>query len=449
MATGDKLVTLDGLKKVTDLYDGILFGAYSLPRTLTRLIINGSNKWASTNSNHVAFPCTEGDTVTITANASKATYFAWLASNVVVDGSAPSFATGETGRRTLAAGASDTFTAPAGTNYLYVHYDTTSSGTRSIFYPSSIKINGVEMNRRVSKEIGELQASVADILPYLQKKRYLKYISGSGSDASTERVEVYVPSRVGYIRYDFLHTEAVDRNADLWRVGYAYAVDDSFVERFALTVQGEWECALHLTGREDFSGGYAHGDEKLDVITFFVDGELVDITECATMTEFSTLHIVQTSQMLDPADGTTVIADHGSEHIFSDGLVVDQAVTWKADQTLAQCYMAMFPTAKAHTDKVFTDRDFVVKDADGTTITVPKATRAAIFSTTDGFRADISVGIYPSGIDASGDYFRLTDNGGNNYNKMYFAITSASGGATVSAGDVWMAQTVYQLRLAK
>ena len=41
-----------------------------------------------------------------------------------------------------------------------------------------------------------------------------------------------------------------------------------------------------------------------------------------------------------------------------------------------------------------------------------------------------------------GDTMILSDNGGLNYNKMYFAF---AGEGTVNAGDVWNATTTYQI----
>ena len=102
-----------------------------------------------------------------------------------------------------------------------------------------------------------------------RKAKKLCYIGSAGADGSTERLEIYIPASVGYVRYDFLHCVNSNYNADVWRMGYAYAVSDDLSERFALTDSGEWETAVKLSGRSDFSGGYYHGDNILKNIVFF------------------------------------------------------------------------------------------------------------------------------------------------------------------------------------
>ena len=281
------------------------------------------------------------------------------------------------------------------------------------------------------------------------KRVYIKYISGSGSDASTERVEIYVPSVVGFIRYDFLHTVDIAKNADVWRIGYAFAVDDTFTERFALTTAGEWECALKLKDRPDFSGGFAHGDEIVNDVTFFVNGVPVDITDFTDRTAVDSLVVVEVSTLYDPDDSVTAIASHGSEHIFKDKVTINQSVTWLVSERVASAYLAMFPPAKTVTNSMYTNKDYNIVTVDGTPQAFPKVTSINIYSEPKGFNALFKVDKYPSGLDVNADYFLTTDNGGGSYNKCYYVIATAGGTVTPSVNEEWKSETVYDLQISK
>lgn len=106
-----------------------------------------------------------------------------------------------------------------------------------------------------------------------EKHCHMKYRTINNSSLAIEAVEVYIPSRTGYIRYDFFHNRDEGRNADIWRIDNAYYVDNSFNEVKTLTANGEWEIALHLANRPDFSGGIMHGDEVKTNVVFIVDGK--------------------------------------------------------------------------------------------------------------------------------------------------------------------------------
>jgi len=296
---------------------------------------------------------------------------------------------------------------------------------------------------------GAVEAYATNKLVAKYKKKHLRYVQGSGVDRSTERLEIYIPSIVGYIRYDFLHTVYAERHADVWRIGYAYAVDDNFEERFALTTQGEWECALHLKDRSDFSGGYAHGDEIIENIVFFVDNVPVDITKYTTYTFFDKLDIVQVSDLYDPNDGETIIAKHGSKHVFGDSEVrISQSIIWKVSETLTWCYLAMFPPAKTVTNKLYTNKDFNIINVDGTTTSIKNATKCSIYSADSAFMADFNIDEYPKGIDNTADYFMTTDNNGGIYNKCYYVI-SGVGNPVTAIDEEWKSETIYKLDVGK
>ena len=276
------------------------------------------------------------------------------------------------------------------------------------------------------------------------KKPLLKYINGSGSDSSTERVEIFIPTAIGYVLYQFVHTIKADTNANVWRMAYAMAYDDTLTKRYDITTQGEWECALHLKDRNDFSGGYAHGDEVMTDVAFWLDGKKVDITSYTDYTDFNELIITETSTLYDPDDHVTVIAIHGSRHIFNaDGLTIQQTIDWNVTDTLTACYLAMFPPAKAVTNAYYSNKDYAVKNILTYPIIESKVTKSVIFSQADGVTAEFSINDYPEGY-TGGDLFLIHDNGGGAYNKCYYAV-SYTGTPAITSGTRWTSETKYKI----
>ena len=283
------------------------------------------------------------------------------------------------------------------------------------------------------------------------KKSYVQYVTGSIEGSASEGLNIFLPTKVGYIRYAFVHTVSESLHADVWRIHRAYAVDDSFSDRFLLTTTGEWEMAVHLPSRADFSGGYAHGDEIMRSITFIVDGKITDITALTNRTEFNRLEIIQDSDVYDPNDSTTIFAKHGSKHIFdskmNDHLVVEQALRFTSNQTMTTCYMAMFPPAKETTNAYYEDINF--KDTLITTypIVIDKAREVTIHSEDVGFVAKFSI---PKTVETSnltgGNHLKIHDNGGGDYNKCYYTLC---GDANVLVDEVWKTQTNYNLEMVK
>ena len=269
-----------------------------------------------------------------------------------------------------------------------------------------------------------------------QKKVYFKYSNTSGGDSSSEHLDVYTPYKEGFIRYLVVHTESQSINSDVWRISLAYIADSAFNDVTQITTSGEWECAIHLPDRSDFSGGYAHGDEVLiSDPTFFKDGIPVDITEFTDYTPCNEFSFVERTTMHDPDTPTRGIAEHGSAHIFSkEKLKIQQSVLWLVDTALTNTYLAMLPIAKAVSHSFYTNARHIVTAIGNTSHTESKATEAVIYG--DNVKCKFSVPVY-SPVSA---YFFETDNGGSAYNKCYFAVAATS----VTHGDVWMTETDYE-----
>ena len=279
------------------------------------------------------------------------------------------------------------------------------------------------------------------------KPMWVQY-SVESSNSSTESIMVYIPSLTGYIGIKFVHYESVAKNCNAWQLGHVYSYNQLFSNAKDLTVKGEWECALRLNGRSDFSGGFVHGNEIMEGITFLIDGKPIDISEYTSKTSCKSVEIIETSTIYDQADGTTPIAEHGRRYTFTkDGLQLDQSIKWLVAEALGNCFLAMFPPSKNYIDRASVNSDFEVltlPSATGeslTTIVKNNADSASMWDTSSGFSARVSVPVYPTGL-TDGDQVSISDNGGNNYNKLYFKVC---GGGTSNVGELWKSTTIYNL----
>jgi hypothetical protein len=314
-------------------------------------------------------------------------------------------------------------TVPAGTMLVYTFPATKYYSVVYENQVSNILNNSVRLN----------EAQLAQIPK--QKKVYFKYSATSGGDSSNEHIDVYIPYKEGFIHYLVVHTESQTINADVWRISLAYITDSAFNDVTQITTSGEWECAIHLPDRNDFSGGYAHGDEVLiNNPVFFRDGIPVDITDFTDITSCNEFTFVERTTMYDPSDSTRGIAEHGSAHIFStEKLKIQQSILWLVDTALTNTYLAMLPIAKTVSDHFYTNARHIVTEIGNTSHTESKATEAVVYG--DDLCCKFSVPVY-SPVSA---YFFETDNGGSAYNKCYFAVAATS----ATHGDVWVTETDY------
>lgn len=284
----------------------------------------------------------------------------------------------------------------------------------------------------------------------LEKSINVRYESGLWGDA-TERVQIYIPATDGYIMYRLYHFIDTADNCNGWQIHHAYHVDDDFGNAQDLTITGEWECAIRLEGRNDFSGGHTHGDEVMTSVAFLLDGVPVDITTIAAITKARKFQMIQTSDMYDPDDHETKIAEHGKEYVFSGKtLTINQSLNWKVAENLANCFLCMFLPSKNWIDRAAANSDFQTLNLPtetGTafdTITKRGATAVTMWDTSTGFSADVSVPMYPEGL-TGGDLVTISDNGGGDYNKLYFKVC---GGGSSAVGELWKSTSVYKLDFA-
>ena len=276
----------------------------------------------------------------------------------------------------------------------------------------------------------------------LIKQLYCQYDSSISFEHSIGGLRIYVPTYEGYINYNIVHTQKESDYKDIWRIGQAYALDDNLQNSYAITPAGaEWDMALMLSGRPDFIGGCAHGDEIYTSLSMFLDGNQVEITSVKDLTAFEEIVIIESSFGYDPSDHTTQVLKHYKEYIINEnGITLNQKVEWLNDYTLGSSYMAMMPPLKTLTDTFYTDVDYTLISTNGNYGSVLGAKKAVVYGTASNLKFTMSIPKYPSLT--GGDRFLLTDNSGGAYNKMYFVICN---GASVSAGDIWETTTCYNI----
>lgn len=287
------------------------------------------------------------------------------------------------------------------------------------------------------------------------KKPLLKYAIDGTMSYLTERIDIYIPTVLGFVRYRFGHVVDTDINADNWRIVGAFACDDDLNDRFQIASNGEWEMAIKIDGRSDFIGGNLHGDEVVNAIHLFVDGAKKTIEELSTITEFETFRIVESTQMYDPNDNATKVATHGKEYTFTEnGLNLKQSVNWQTKQNITTSYMTMLPIFRGNdnysalqiSDRVYTDVDFVEYD-----VSVPgnypgfawkKDVRSAtIYSDKSGVCATVEIIRAPDAD--GGGWFQVSS--AASYNKLYFACAGRNAIHVTEVGERWNTETRYHI----
>ncbi len=260
---------------------------------------------------------------------------------------------------------------------------------------------------------------------------------------ANEKLKIFLPTKNGYIQYDFMHNVNSSINADNWRIDNAYHCDDNLNQLLRLTDAGEWECSVKLKGRNDFSGGIAHGDEVTNSITFIIDGQTIPANDITEMKDFNELVINEISKLYDPNDNTTEIANHVREYtINANGITINQSIEWLVNDTLELSYMAMFPIYKSVTNRIYTDLSpEVFEIINGKRMDFDGATKAVIYSDNEECYAKFEI------IENPRNYIFMNDNGGALYNKLY--SPACRSGDKCSINEVWRNTTKYKIDMGK
>lgn len=267
------------------------------------------------------------------------------------------------------------------------------------------------------------------------------YLNEAGDDNSTEQVlvDIMITRSMKRVRFALGHCVNNSINADVWRLMYIAVLNSAGTET-KITRRGEFECAVHLLNRPDFSGGVVHGDEVDDSITFFTNGAPANVNAVGGL--YERFIVVRNSTLYDPDDNTTPIAKHGVEYIFdSNGLKVKQSLKWLVAESLTNCYLAMLPIKKAYSGYRYDDTSFEVKQntLSNYSFSIPNAKSVTEYG--GGSKTTMSIEEYPTGL-TGGDKATITDNSGIDYNKVYFVICSSG---TSAVDELWKTITNYHV----
>ena len=203
--------------------------------------------------------------------------------------------------------------------------------------------------------------------------------------------------------------------------------------------------AIMLNGKDDFIGGYMHGDEKQYFVKFFANGVEWDKTVFSDMRYVDSFSFVQQSDMYDPAPPylTYKVAEHYSLHDFSltneHQLEISQRVKWKMNLGFTTSYMAMFPIAKDMSTKYFNDVDYRLKTTP-TYIKESDVREVRLNAQNKNVSAVFGISEYPE-YD-TGNKFLISDNGGTAYNKCYYIIGESG---TTDTNNVWKSKAYYDI----
>lgn len=224
-----------------------------------------------------------------------------------------------------------------------------------------------------------------------ENKNKIAYIASSGYDSSTERLEIYTPTNNGFIKYDLLHCVDSSKNANVWRMGRVFNTDKAFNPSIEITTSGEWELAIKLNDRPDFSGGILHGSEVLSSYTLLVDGVITSKESLATMRNFNTFELLQSTTLYDPNDETTIIGYHHTNHKFNEkGFALEQSTELLNKTNINVFYIGMLPASKSVFNKYFANNDYTLKDL-RSGITVNDATEITLLGEKDNIFGCVSM----------------------------------------------------------
>ena len=307
-------------------------------------------------------------------------------------------------------------------------------------------------------------ATVLALVPKSYVKRpFCRYENRSISyTGAKEVVDVYIPAKVGYVHIVFGHCYGTSDDGigyDFWRIISFASVNSGLIERYSITQNGETEMAIKIKGRNDFIGGYTHGDEfTIPGSTVFVlDGEKIDPTTLTGFTEFDELRINEATAMYDPADHITQVGTHGKEYVVTkDGVELNQSVNWLGEYVLDASYMPMFCAIRGNdststlqiTDTYIDDGDFIPYDVSTAGFTgYPRnlktgVNKMTLLSGKSGLCASVSILETPE-LPGCGTYLF----NGDAYNKIYCAVCGYNTEHTTSIGEKWRVRAKIQVEV--
>lgn len=274
---------------------------------------------------------------------------------------------------------------------------------------------------------------------------HVEYTAVSASDDHSEE-QLYVtvhPSLDKTFSYYLGRCIDSDKQLDTWRLMYFYKEYPKVkggVNR--LTTQAEWECAVHLNGASDFSGGFMHGSEIMTDVQFFTDGKQVN--DLSTINgDYREFRIVRKSTLYNPDDDTDIIGYHGCEYIFTnDGLTLNQSIKWVGSRSLTHVFLGMYPPRKSASPYRYDNMNVFAVSNPASNYSDVLDDGLMVTEYNGDFSGSIEkINMYPEGL--TGQNMLITDNQGLDYNKVYVRLTSS---ASVETDDIFYNSVKYTFR---
>ena len=342
---------------------------------------------------------------------------------------------------TRVTGKMEKVTIPQDANYLYILCGDTNSPTLPTAVITSIDNTG-------------LLKETNNILKETRKPFFIN----SKDEKGNWQYEIYIPTsdNENYIRIPFCHVIDTSINADSWRL-YTAFLNDGSKDLYRIVNNGEWEMALQIKGRPDFIGGSQHGDEVVQYMNSFVDGVITE-TPYSYKGEhnyFNELTFIEKTDLFDPSDNVTKVAEHIKKYTFSKaGVNIKQKIEWLGSYELTYSYLAMLPIERGNSEKQITDRWYDNKTYKVYDVSLPNfrgypiemkhgCSAQFICGSTSNINASVEV-VYQKPFIENCISF-LSDS--EYFNKIYFDFCGES--YTVNSGDIWESDVNYKLDCSK
>jgi len=170
--------------------------------------------------------------------------------------------------------------------------------------------------------------------------------------ADTQRMDVHIRDDGNpngrYIRWRFERVNNPGINSDVWHVQKAWVVNNALSSTILeVLTGGEIETAIKESGKADFVGGTAHGDEKTLSVVFHLDGEVLD-PAVAGVYQGEGLRVQQVSQCYEEGTGATVnwFKAYKSWQFGLNGVEITQQSEFERDANIDSFYNCFLTIAR-------------------------------------------------------------------------------------------------------
>lgn len=184
-----------------------------------------------------------------------------------------------------------------------------------------------------------------------------------------DEVDIYMkgsnPASLKYLRYRMQRKPNSTINSDVWRWNEVWEVERTGEYSFSTIRQicnpGENEMAIKQSGKSDFMGGAAHGDEELFTVTMMIDGVVTPLGGTGNY-RARRVEFLQGSDMYEvdtvPAKSNRVAKSY-KRWVYESGEVeLFNHIVWEDSITLSQTFMTMLTLMRWDGDVRISDKAY-------------------------------------------------------------------------------------------